>query len=134
MQSFLLPPSPREWLPASHLVYFVEGFVARLNLRAIEDRIQAKDPRGPLPYAPRMMVALLLYGYATGVYSSRGLERATVEDVAVRVLAAGAQPHFTTINQFRSTHREALAWRSTERSTRPRTMPSWPGRLSGTGS
>ena len=109
MQSFLLPPSPREWLPASHLVYFVEGFVARLNLRAIEDRIQAKDPRGPLPYAPRMMVALLLYGYATGVYSSRGLERATVEDVAVRVLAAGAQPHFTTINQFRSTHREALA-------------------------
>ncbi|MCB9575115.1 MAG: transposase [Kofleriaceae bacterium] len=56
-----------------------------------------------------MMVALLLYGYATGVYSSRGLERATVEDVAVRVLAAGAQPHFTTINQFRSTHREALA-------------------------
>jgi hypothetical protein len=56
-----------------------------------------------------MMVALLLYGYATGVYSSRRLERATVEDVAFRVLAGGEHPHFTTINQFRGTHREALA-------------------------
>ncbi|MCA9679781.1 MAG: hypothetical protein H6709_18020 [Kofleriaceae bacterium] len=47
MQSFLLPPSPRDWLPASHLLYFVEGFVARLNLRAIEDRIHASRPGGP---------------------------------------------------------------------------------------
>jgi transposase len=109
LQPFLLPPSPQEWLPEDHLAYFVLAFVQRLDLGAIERRIQAKDPRGTAPYAPQMMVALLLYGYAKGVYSSRGLERATVEDVAFRVLAAGTQPHFTTINQFRATHRAALA-------------------------
>jgi transposase len=109
LQSFLLPPSPEEWLPEDHLVYFVLAFVQRLDLGAIERRIQAKDPRGTTPYAPQMMVSLLLYGYAKGVYSSRGLERATIEDVAFRVLAAGEHPHFTTINQFRANHREALA-------------------------
>ena len=108
-QSYLLPPSPEEWLPDGHLVYFVLGFVEQLELGAIEKRLQAKDPRGERPYAPRMMTALLLYGYATGVYSSRRLERATVEDVAFRVLAGGEHPHFTTINSFRATHREALA-------------------------
>jgi len=109
LQSYLLPPSPEEWLPEEHLVFFVLSFVGRLNLGAIEHRIQAKDPRGTQPYSPQMMVALLLYGYATGVFSSRRLERATVEDVAFRVIAGGEQPHFTTINQFRATHREALA-------------------------
>jgi len=108
-QSFLLPPSPREWLPDGHLVYFVLTLVDQLELRAIERVMHAKDPRGERPFSPRMMTALLMYGYATGVYSSRRLSRATVEDVAFRVLAAGEQPHFTTINQFRATHREALA-------------------------
>lgn len=108
-QSFLLPPSPREWLPTSHLVYFVLGFVDQLDIREIEKRVQAKDHRGERPYSPRMMTALLLYGYAVGVFSSRRLERATLEDVAFRVLAGGEQPHFTTINAFRATHREALA-------------------------
>jgi transposase len=108
-QTYLMPPSPREWLPPGHLVYFVLGLVEQLELGAIERKVQAKDPRGERPYAPRMMTALLLYGYATGVFSSRRLERATVEDVAFRVLAAGANPHFTTVNQFRATHREALA-------------------------
>jgi transposase len=108
-QSYLMPPSPREWLPPGHLVYFVLGLVDELELGAIERVVQAKDPRGERPYSPRMMTALLLYGYATGVFSSRRLERATVEDVAFRVLAAGEHPHFTTVNQFRATHREALA-------------------------
>lgn len=108
-QSYLLPPSPAEWLPDGHLVYFVLGFVDELDIGVIERQVQAKDPRGERPYAPRMMTSLLLYGYATGVFSSRRLERATVEDVAFRVLAGGAHPHFTTINQFRATHREALA-------------------------
>jgi transposase len=108
-QSFLLPPSPREWLPSNHLVFFVVGFVDQLDLGAIERRLQAADPRGERPYSPRMMTALLLYGYAAGVYSSRRLQRATVEDVAFRVLVNGEQPHFTTINQFRATHREALS-------------------------
>jgi len=105
----LLPPSPREWLPEGHLAYFIEGLVQMLDLAAIERVIQVKDPRGERPYAPTMMAGLLLYAYATGVYSSRGIERAVVEDVAHRYLAAGAQPHFTTINQFRATHRQALA-------------------------
>lgn len=108
-QSYLLPPSPREWLPSSHLVYFVLGFVEQLDIKAIEKRIQAKDHRGERPYSPRMMTALLLYGYAVGVISSRRLERATVEDVAFRVLTGGEQPHFTTINAFRAAHRQALA-------------------------
>src|SRR5438105_5992200 len=56
-----------------------------------------------------MMTALLLYGYAVGVFSSRRIERACFEDVAFRVLAAGEQPHFTTINEFRATHRASFA-------------------------
>ena len=108
-QSFLLPPSPDEWLPDGHLVYFVLGFVEELDIGEIERRLQAKDPRGERSYAPKLMTGLLLYGYATGVFSSRKLERATIEDVAFRVLAGGVQPHFTTINAFRATHREALA-------------------------
>jgi transposase len=108
-QSFLLPPSPREWLPTGHLVFFVIEFVSQLDLGAIERRLQAADHRGERPYSPRMMTALLLYGYATGVYSSRRLQRATVEDVAFRVLVNDEQPHFTTINQFRATHRDALS-------------------------
>ena len=108
-QSYLLPPSPSEWLPKGHLAYFVLTLVKDLDLSAIERVVQAKDPRGERPYSPTMMTALLLYAYATGVFSSRRIERATVEDVACRVLAAGSQPHFTTVNQFRATHRQALA-------------------------
>jgi transposase len=108
-QSYLLPPSPREWLPADHLVFFVLAFVEKLDLRAIERTLQAKDHRGERPYSPELMTTLLLYAYATGVYSSRRIARACIEDVAFRVLAGEEQPHFTTINQFRATHREALA-------------------------
>lgn len=107
-QSYLLPPSPREWLPEGHLAYFILGLVAELDLGAIERVVQAKDPRGERPYSPEMMASLLLYAYATGVYSSRRIARACVEDVAFRVLAANAQPHFTTINEFRATHLTAL--------------------------
>ena len=108
-QSFLLPPSPREWLPKDHLAFFILAFVETLDLSAIERTLQAKDARGERPYSPELMTTLLLYAYATGVFSSRRIARACVEDVAFRVLAAGEQPHFTTINQFRATHREALA-------------------------
>ena len=107
-QSFLLPPSPMEWLPEGHVVYFILDVVSRLDLSQITDDIQEKDARGTQPYAPQMMVALLLYGYCVGVYSSRRLERATYEDVGFRVLAGGQHPHFTTINQFRRRHLEAL--------------------------
>jgi transposase len=108
-QTYLLPPSPREWLPAGHLAYFILGLLGELDLAAIERAVQAKDPRGERPYSPEMMTSLLLYAYATGVYSSRRIARACIEDVAFRVLAAGEQPHFTTINQFRAKHLEALS-------------------------
>jgi transposase len=108
-QSYLLPPSPREWLPKGHLAYFILGLLSELDLGAVERVVQAKDPRGERPYSPEMMTTLLLYAYATGVYSSRRIERACVEDVAFRVLAAGEQPHFTTINSFRAAHLEALS-------------------------
>ena len=107
-QSYLLPPSPNEWLPEEHLAYFVLELVEDLDLGEIEGPIQRKDHRGERPFSPRMMTALLLYGYAVGVTSSRKLEKATFEDVAFRVLAAGEHPHFTTINEFRASHREAL--------------------------
>ncbi|MBX3188874.1 MAG: IS1182 family transposase [Labilithrix sp.] len=108
-QAFLLPPSPMEWLPEGHLAFFILEVVRELELGTIEAALQAKDPRGERPYAPRLMTALILYGYCTGVFSSRKIERATYEDVPFRVLAGGAHPHFTTVNEFRLVHREALA-------------------------
>jgi transposase len=108
-QSFLLPPSPTEWLPKGHLAYFLLDLVAELDLRAIEDVIHAKDARGTRPYSPRMMTALIVYAYCVGVFSSRKIESATYEDVAFRVIAGGSHPFFTTVNEFRLEHRRALS-------------------------
>lgn len=105
----MLPPSPLEWLPEGHLAYFILDLVETLDLGEIERAIQAKDARGTRPYSPAMMLALLVYAYCVGLYSSRKIERATYEDVAFRVLSGGSHPFFTTINEFRKTHREALA-------------------------
>lgn len=107
-QAYLLPPSPTQWLPEDHLVYFVLDLVAELDLSAIERVLQAKDPRGTRPYSPHMMVALLLYGYCVGVFSSRKLEKATYEDVAFRVLCANNHPDHTRISEFRRVHLDAL--------------------------
>lgn len=98
-----------EWLAQDHLAYFVLEVVQELDLRAIEDVIQEKDGRGERPYSPRMMTALLLYAYCVGVFSSRKMERSIQEDVAFRVIAGGAQPHFSSVCRFRVQHREALA-------------------------
>ena len=92
-QSYLLPPSPMDWLPEGHLAYFVLELVGELDVSRIEEANQRKDGRGTRPYSPRMMTALLLYAYCVGVFSSRKVERATYEDVAFRVLAGGAHPH-----------------------------------------
>lgn len=108
-QAFLLPPSLRDWLPEGHLAWFILDVVGQLDLSAIEVAIQAKDPRGQRPYHPGMMVALLIYAYCTGVYSSRRIERACQEDIAFRVISGNAQPFFTTINEFRRVHRERFA-------------------------
>lgn len=108
-QQYLLPPSPHEWLPEDHLVYFLLDVVEELDLSAVEEVIQAKDARGTRPYAPHMMVALLLYGYCVGVFSSRKLEKATYENVAFRVLCGGCHPDHTRISEFRRLHLDALA-------------------------
>lgn len=108
-QMYLMPPSPTEWLPEGHLAYFILELVERLDLGPIETAIASKDARGERPYTPRLLVALLIYGYCVGIFSSRKLARATYEDVAFLVLAGGAHPHFTTINQFRLEYREVFA-------------------------
>jgi transposase len=67
-QSYLLPPSPRDWLPEGHLAYFILDVVKMLDLSAIIHAVDAKDARGQKPYSPVMMVALLLYAYCVGVF------------------------------------------------------------------
>jgi transposase len=106
-QSLLLPPSLREWLPDGHLAYFVSDVVDQLDLAAIES-VYDEDDRGQPPYHPRMMTKILLYGYCVGVFSSRKIQKRMVEDVAFRVLAAGNQPDFRTIADFRKLHLKAL--------------------------
>lgn len=100
-QTLLLPPSLHDWLSEGHLANFVADVVSQLDIDAIESKIQAKDARGERPYSPRMMVALLFYAYASGVFSSRRIARACVENVAFRVVSANSQPHFTVIAAFR---------------------------------
>jgi transposase len=107
-QGFLLPPSPMEWLPETHLVYFVLDVVEELNLQKIEDSIQEKDGRGNRPFDPRLMTVLLVYGYCVGIRSSRKLETASYSDVSFRVLAGGAHPDHTAISEFRRVHLAAL--------------------------
>jgi transposase len=106
-QSLLLPPSLREWLPDDHLAYFVSDVVDQLDLSAIESVYEEED-RGQPPYHPGMMTKILLYGYCVGVFSSRKIQKRLVEDVAFRVLAAGNQPDFRTICDFRKLHLQAL--------------------------
>jgi len=106
-QMFLLPPSLRDWLPENHLVYFVSDVVDQLDLSNIES-IYEKDDRGQPPYHPRMMTKILVYAYCVGVFSSRKIQKRLFEDVAFRVLAAGNQPDFRTISDFRKLHLEAL--------------------------
>src|SRR5258708_1672521 len=106
-QDLLLPPSLRDWLPENHLAHFVSDVVDQLDLSAIES-VYEKEERGQPPYHPRMMTKILLYGYCVGVFSSRKIEKSLVEDVAFRVLAAGNQPDFQTISDFRKLHLKAL--------------------------
>jgi transposase len=106
-QNLLLPASLREWLPDDHLSYFVSDVVDQLDLSAIESVYEEED-RGQPPYHPRMMTKILLYGYCVGIFSSRRIQKRLVEDVAFRVLAAGNEPDFRTISDFRKLHLKAL--------------------------
>jgi transposase len=107
-QMFLLPPSLREWLPEDHLVYFIIDVVGQLNLSEIYASYGG-DGRGQPPYDPSMMVSLLLYAYSVGVPSSRRIEKATIEDIAFRVISANQHPDHDSICSFRKSHLKTLS-------------------------
>ena len=92
-QSYLLPPSPREWLPADHLAYFIDDVVEQLDLSAVF--ADYEGTKGQPPYHPEMMVKVWLYGYCVGIRSSRKLERALHEDVGFRMLSGNQQRRIT---------------------------------------
>jgi transposase len=106
-QDFLLPPSLRDWLPEDHLAHFVSDLIDHLDLSAITTVYAAED-RGYPPYHPVMMTKVLVYAYCVGVFSSRRIQRRLLEDIPFKVLAAGNEPDFRTIADFRKTHLTAL--------------------------
>ena len=108
-QSLLFPPSLHDWLPDNHLARFLADVVNALDLDAIYSSYSEKDGRGLSAYAPLMMVRVLLYGYATGVYSSRKIQAKTYDDVAFRFLSADEHPDHSTLAEFRKRHLQALA-------------------------
>jgi transposase len=95
---YLLPPSVQDWLPEKHLARFVVDIVEQLDLQALKATYCG---RGSRPYNPEMLVALLFYGYATGVFSSRKLERSTYDSLAFRYICANTHPDHDTIADFR---------------------------------
>jgi transposase len=107
-QVLLMAPVLSEWIPEGDLAHFVSDLVesGTLDLRAIYDSYE--EECGFPPYDPRLLVKLLVYGYANGVMSSRKLERATYRDVAVRMLCANQHPDYRSIARFRKRHLEAL--------------------------
>jgi len=106
-QMLLMPPSLADWIPEDHLARFVRDVVEAVDLSAIEETYT--EERGYPPYDPRMMVGVLLYAYCTGTYSARKIAAKLIDSVAFRFLAAGNQPDFRTLSEFRRRHGEALA-------------------------
>src|ERR1700732_3970237 len=102
-QGLLLPSSLSEWLPEDHLAYMISDAVDALDLEAFHLRYEG-DGRRRQPCDPRMMVKILIYGYASGVFSSRKIARKLHEDVAFRVLCANNYPAHRTIREFRQLH------------------------------
>jgi len=95
---FLLPPSVQEWLPERHLARYVAEVVEGLDLSEME---RAYGGRGSAAYHPATLLSLLIYGYATGCYSSRKIERATYDSLAFRYLACNRHPDHDTLSSFR---------------------------------
>ena len=95
---FLMPPSVDEWLPQRHLARFVVEVIEGLDLRAMTGSYRGS---GEASYHPQLLLGLIIYGYATGVFSSRNLERATYDSVAFRFIAANEHPDHDTIATFR---------------------------------
>ena len=107
-QEMLLPASLQDWLPKGHLAYFISDTVEALDLKAFYARYEGGGSRNQ-PFHPAMMVKLLVYGYATGVFSSRKMERQLHENLAFRMLGAGNFPKHRTIRDFRALHLKELA-------------------------
>jgi transposase len=106
-QQLLLPPSLRDWLPSDHLVWFISETVDQLDLSEIVETYRDAG-QGNLPYHPAMMLKILIFAYATGVFSSRGIARQIEENIAFRLLAAENKPDHRTICRFREQHLEAF--------------------------
>lgn len=106
-QGFVFPPSPQDWLPEGDLVYFLLDTVTALDITPIFAHYE-RELRGQPPFHPRMMVALLLYCYATGTRSSRKIMRRCQTDVACRIIVGEDIPDFRTISDFRKIHLERL--------------------------
>jgi transposase len=106
-QLMLLPPNLNDWLPADHVARFLAETVEHLDLKLFY-AIHEEAGGGPAPYAPEIMLSILIYGYMTGIYSSRKLEDATWTDVAFRYLSTGLHPDHDTIADFRKRHEVAI--------------------------
>jgi len=107
-QLYLLPPALNDWVDDDHLIHFVADVVRTLDMSEIEATYLDKDPRGAVPYDPRMLLALLVYSYCRGVTSSRKIESATWEDVATRVLVGDQHPDHTVVSEFRRKHLDSF--------------------------
>ena len=106
-QAWLLPPSPRDWLPEGHLVYFLMDAVRELDISAITAHYE-RELRGYPPFHPRMMLTLLIFNYATGTRSSRKIMTRCEQDVACRVIVGEDLPEFHAISEFRRRHLAAF--------------------------
>jgi transposase len=104
-QPFLLPPDLRDWVPADDLAHFVIAAVDRVDISAFKVNAQGS---GSEQYHPRMMLALVIYCYANGIFASRRIERATQRDVGVRFVAANRRPDHDTICTFRRANGAAI--------------------------
>lgn len=105
--SWLFPPSPRDWLPEDHLVYFLLDGTAQIDISSIVDDYGG-DNGGQPPFHPRMMLVLLLYSYSTGVFSSRKIMQRCATDAAFRVIVGEDIPGFRRIAEFRARHLKHL--------------------------
>ena len=105
-QAFLLPPDLRDWIPEDDLAHFVIEAVERVDMGAFKVN---RRGTGSAQYHPRMMLALLIYCYANGIFSSRRIERATRRDIGVRFVAANSHPDHDTIATFRRDNMAAVA-------------------------
>ena len=104
-QSYLLPPDLKRWLPADDVAHFVIAAVERVELSAFQVKTR---PGGKAQYHPRLMLALLVYSYANGIFSSRRIERASYRDIGVRFVAANLHPDHDTIAAFRRANKAAF--------------------------